>query len=77
MRTYEYGLEELRHIVNNYDFCVENFISKFSVEDLIKIHRAWMKSDWDIYPDQWTDRQVKEALLGMAPNWDENENPIY
>ena len=76
MRKYDSGIEELRHIVSNFDCNIENFNSKYSLEELVKIHRSWMKSDWDIWPDRWTERQVQEALQGIPPNWDDQGRPL-
>lgn len=71
------GIDHLRLLVKNLDYCNESFNEQFSAAELLKIHRAWMLSGWDIYPDTWTARQIKEALAGKSPNWDERERPKY
>lgn len=75
----DFAIEELRHIVNNFDSCRESFNTQFSLGELIKIHRAWMACDWDFYPDEWDPRQVKEVLLyGKIPQWDfATEKPLF
>lgn len=71
-------MDFLRLLVRNADDISEAFNDRFSVEEHIKIHRAWRACGWDIYPDQWTPRQVAEALAeGRPPTWDENERPTY
>jgi hypothetical protein len=72
------GAEELRLMVRNFDRCRESFLDAFSLEQLVTIHRAWLASAWDFFPDSWTERQVTEALQGIPPQWDvETEAPVY
>lgn len=71
------GIERLRAAVRSFGDCSEAFNMRYSVSELLLIHAAWMLSDWDFSPDKWTDRQVKEALHGMAPRWDADEKPVY
>jgi hypothetical protein len=76
------GIDELRMCVDALNGCREDFLAAvrdpFSAEDLLKIWRAWRASEWDFYPDQWTPRQVREALRGIAPRWDKDtEKPVY
>ena len=36
-----------------------------------------MACGWDLAPDEWTEQQVKDALKGHVPNWDnKSEEPI-
>lgn len=71
------GIEELRLMVNNFDSCREDFLDRFTLEQLVQIHRMWLASEWDIYPDTWTDRQVKQALAGKPPRWSaRSEKPL-
>lgn len=74
---YSAPIEELRHMVRNFNNCRESFNERFTIEQLITIHRAWMASGWDIYPDAWEPEQVEEALQGIPPQWHtETEKPI-
>ena len=70
-------IDHLRLMVRNLDHCNETFNQQFSYQELWLIHRAWMLSGWDIYPDQWSERQVREALNGRPPEWDDDERPKY
>lgn len=71
------GMEELRLLVQNFNYCREMFLEQFSVEELIKIHRAHQACGWDIFPDNWHPEQVEAAACrGIVPRWDENERPI-
>ncbi len=72
-----FGIHELRQAVKAFSRNNETFNQRFTAEELITIWRAWKKSEWDFLPEQWEERQVQEALQGVAPNWDENECPIY
>ena len=71
------GAELLRLIVSNLNATTESFNDQYSLEELIQIHRMFLLSEWDIYPDCWTKRQVKEALQGIPPQWTRNERPKY
>jgi hypothetical protein len=72
------GMEKLRIAVNALNYCRESFLDQFTSEELLKIHAAWTASGWDIFPDQWTARQVQEALQGTPPKWtDEECTPVY
>lgn len=71
------GAQLLRLIVNNLDACAENFLDRFTADQLIQIGRMHLLSEFDFYPDQWTDRQIREALIGKVPQWTANETPKY
>lgn len=71
------AIEHLRLMVRNFDCCNETFNQQFGPGELFAIHRAWMLSGWDIYPDKWAPRQVAEALKGKPPKWDDRERPVY
>jgi hypothetical protein len=77
------GIELLRLILQNLNMCREDFMwpaparKPFTPEQLIQIGRMHLLSEWEFYPDQWTKRQVKEALEGKPPRWDANERPLY
>ncbi len=62
----------------NANCCNESFNQRWTLEQLVQIHRVFRRCGWDIYPDAWTPRQVREALAGVAPQWDEvTERPVY
>lgn len=65
------GIEKLRRLVGIFDSCSEDFLDRFTREQLLKIYDAHMQCAWDLYPDQWSDRQVKEALRGVVPDFRE------
>lgn len=70
-------IDGLRSMVNLFNNCNETFNQRFTIEDLVKLYKAYKASEWDIPPDQWTEFQVRAALkYGTPPEWDENENPI-
>ena len=71
------GAELLRKVVMNMDTTTESFNDRFTAMQLVQLGRMLLASDWDIYPDQWTARQVKQALRGWPPHFDENEKPVY
>jgi hypothetical protein len=71
------AIERLRRMVRAFDRNSEEFNQAFTMDELLTIHRAWMLSGWDIWPDRWTERQVMEALAGKPPNWDDNMRPLY
>lgn len=76
LRNYRQGVDELRHAVQVLNDCREDFLDRFTTDELLRIYRAWMASGWDFYPDQWTRLQVWGALRGIVPDWRGNETPI-
>lgn len=73
----ETGADELRLIVRNIDATRESFLERFTAEELLQLFRMQLASGWDFYPDQWTARQVAEALRGVVPTWTDDECPVY
>lgn len=73
----ECAIDELRKMVRNFDSNNETFNQRFSMSQLIQIHRMWMASEWDFHPDEWTEQQVQEALAGHPPQWDQDEKPVH
>lgn len=72
------GAELLRKAVNILNYCRESFNDQFSAEELLKLVTIHLQSGWDFLPDEWTDRQINEALThNRIPQWDDNERPIY
>jgi len=72
-----FGIEELRRSVKFFDNCDEGFLDGWSSHQLLNIWRSYQKSEWSFSPDSWTARQVEEAVDGIPPEWDENEQPVY
>lgn len=71
------GMEQLRAMMGGLNNCQESFLDRYKIPQLIKIYRMWLKSAWDFAPDTWTERQLREALKGIVPNWNDDEKPIY
>lgn len=71
------GIEKMRTMVGALNNCNESFLQGFTIQQLIKIYRMWLSSDWTFMPDTWTERQVREALRGHEPYWNDNEQPVY
>lgn len=71
------GAEELRLCESNLSHTIESFNDRFTAAQLIQINRMLVVSEFDIFPDQWSARQVREALMGKPPRFDRNERPVY
>jgi hypothetical protein len=72
-----YAIDELRAAARALSYCNESFLRRFTMEQLLAIRRAWVASEWDIHPDEWTERQVKDALKGRVPTWNAVDEPTY
>lgn len=70
------GAEELRKVVRVLDDMREDFSDRFTAEQLLQLVRMLWRSDWDIYPDHWSERQIEAALRGTAPVFDEHGRPV-
>lgn len=74
----EFGIDKLRKVVNLLNQCNETFNQKFTVEELIKLADICFNSNYDFLPDQYTGRQLYEAIkYNRTPTWDSKENPTY
>lgn len=73
----ECGIELLRKVVNFFNHCNETFNYRWTPEELVKLAQACWKSEWDIFPDEWTERQLYEALNGRAPQWEIQGRPHH
>lgn len=72
------GIELLRSAVRIFNNGNETFAGQFDEDKLLKIAQAWKACEWDIHPDQWTERQIIELLDDdKIPEWDEDERPKY
>lgn len=71
------GIELVRYAAHMLDHCNESFNQRFNrAEDLLKIADACQKSEWDFYPDDWTERQLQECIqFGIIPKWKEETTP--
>lgn len=76
-----YGIDILRSAVKVLDYNNESFNQLFSAEELLKIVDINSQTGFDLFPDEWTSRQLEEALQGIVPQWREDEHgnltPIY
>ena len=70
------AIEQLRTVVKLCNHTHEEFLNKFTINQLITLWYAYRECGWDFTPDKWTENQVEEALKGNAPNWDDQEKPI-
>lgn len=65
------GAEELRKALNVINGMRESFNDRYTAAQLITPWRALHACEWDITPDEWSDRQVNEALRGIIPQFRE------
>lgn len=66
------GHEKIRDMERAFSYTKMGVIERFEVVELLQIRRMWLASEWDFFPDQWTERQLSEALMGKPPRWDDN-----
>ena len=57
------GIDTLRLILRNLNDCPEDFLTRFTLQELVKIGLAHLDSDVDEYPDQWPERKLRQALV--------------
>jgi hypothetical protein len=60
------GMKQLREAVSLLNNTRESFNDRFSVHELISIAQAYTRSEWDITPDQWTTKEVEDAIDGKG-----------
>lgn len=78
--VYDSPIDMLRHMVQSFDRCNESFNDDKTIPQLINIYNCWMRCGWDIYPDEWEPKQVREAMRGICPDWNETSTrliPVY
>lgn len=63
--------EFLRLVVYNMDAQNEASNEEFTPEQWLTITRAHLACEYGFYPDQWSKRQIKEALRGIVPRFRE------
>jgi len=76
----QFGIDKLRRAVNLFSNCSESFNQIFTEHQLLKLADAYSRCDYDITPDKWAARQIREALkFGRAPKWsdDVGNKPLY
>lgn len=65
------GIELLRYAVKLLDSNKEGVNLRFSAEELLRIADCTQKATWDIWPDQWSERQLQECIqFGIVPQWE-------
>ena len=71
-------IEKLRHIGRLSEEVRESLWDSMTRAEILRVFDAWMASDWDFYPDQWSPAQLADAIrYGIAPDWrPEDESPI-
>lgn len=68
--------ELLRLIVRNLGNEPEAFLERFTVSELVAIGRAQLAADWEIPPHRWTPLQLRAALKGQVPRWNNEGQPV-
>lgn len=72
-----YGIDRLRAAVRAFSSCSETFLQSWTASELLQIHRAWTRAEWDNCPDTWEEWQLNDAIAGYVPEWDSSGcNPI-
>lgn len=65
------GIDLLRYAVKLFESNNESINQRFSAEELLRIADCMQKCEWDIWPDQWTERQLQECIqFGIVPQWE-------
>jgi hypothetical protein len=75
--VYDTPMEMLRDMVDSFNGCNEYFMDDKTIPQLLTIYNVWMRSGWLFRPDEWTTKQVEEAMDGIAPDWDAKERPVF
>jgi hypothetical protein len=71
------AIEIMRDLVRAFGYCNESFNTRYAFDELLQLRFAWIASEWDIAPDQWSEAQLTDALrYGIAPAFDANEQPL-
>ena len=71
------AIDQARRMVALFDTCRESFNTQYTLLQLSAICDAASRSSWDFFPDEWTSRQIREALRGIAPDWKEDAKGAY
>jgi hypothetical protein len=75
--TYD-GIDQLRFAVRLFDNCNETFNQQFTAEELLTLWRMYRECGWDIPPDDWAPRQIREALeKNIVPQFQRADRARY
>lgn len=70
-------MEALRHFAEISGYVRESLWDGLTRAQCLALYDAWQASEWDIFPDQWSQAQLTDALrYGIAPAFDANEQPL-
>ena len=70
----ETGGDKLRALASWLDNQREDFVSRFTAEELLKLFTVYRSCEWHITPDDWSERQVRAALKhGTVPRFEKEE----
>lgn len=69
--------DKLRRMVRALDRWTESSIDRFTLPELVQIFRMCVASPWSYPVEDWTERQIAEALNGTPPNWSDNGEPVH
>jgi len=70
------GVELLRFAVKYLSYNTESVNQRFSAIELLNIAECARAAEWDMYPDQWTEKQLREAAKHrMVPDWSDESTP--
>lgn len=68
-RANEDPLDALGKIVRNMGNTNAAVYEGMSMMQLLQIGIMHLECGWDIYPDQWTWSQIRQAMMGHPPSW--------
>lgn len=66
-----YGITEFRQAAVVLSYCSEWFLMRFTAEELLQLSRAICSCNRYVPPEDWTEQQVLQAIMGRTPDWDE------
>lgn len=75
-KTLRTPADMLRLMVRNMGDVREDFNDRFTLAELVAIYRAHLLAEWDLSPDQWSPRQVQEAIRGIVPRWTDDGQAV-
>jgi hypothetical protein len=60
------GIECLRGVVRMANQCPGDWLAQWTIDELVLIWQAFIRSDFDVLPHRWTDLEIEQALLGSG-----------